>query len=129
MTILPDLTGLIPRQRCRACGMAYRTLGPGSVWVPHRDGCPRNPFKRVEAAGVAQPGRAASRAVEAPRAVEAGTSAQVAGSNPAPHPASTQSTFEQDQEREALTELEAPFRPMIRWPEGPSALSDMVWRS
>ena len=93
---------------CFQCGGSYFTLGMKSKWVPHDPECPRLArFKKVEApkgteAGGEVGGTVASGAVRAA---------------PDPPVASTQSQAEADHERVVLAEVEAPFYPLISWPE------------
>jgi hypothetical protein len=123
--ILPDISGVRPKMFCRTCGGGWHSLGPESRYIDHLPGCPRNPVKPVEAP------LAGTKAGEGSDLRPTGTT----DARPSPA-ASTQSYAEQEHEREVLTAPlyegdvdDWPRYPPVRWPEGPSALSDMVWRS
>jgi hypothetical protein len=110
--ILPDLSGLRPPHSfCKRCGFAFRTLGMNSKWVRHAEWCPRNPFKNVEAPLA---GTEAGEAVDGTRAVS-----PEPRHNGSSLPAASTPLFVGDVD-------DFPRYGPVRWPEGPSALSDMV---
>ena len=137
MPISEDMQRRPKRGYCGSCGKAFFTLGMRSHWVPHDESCPRvarlrKVGKNVEAP--AQPlapgseagdrsGASSNPGNDTAGAIISGPAGDARSYAPA---ASTQSTEEQDRERAALSDLDAPFLSLVRWPEGPSALSDMV---